>query len=52
MRALTCLLAVSLAVILLAAALAGPSAARVRSADMYCWVPDAEFPVACDEEDD
>lgn len=30
---------------------AAPSEARVQR-DMICWLPDYEFPVDCDEEDE
>jgi hypothetical protein len=33
-------------------ALTVASDARVNSTKMFCWVPDAEFPIACDEDDD
>jgi hypothetical protein len=36
---------------LLAAAAALPAAASVHAA-MYCWVPDFEIAVACDEDDE
>lgn len=36
-----------------AVALMGLPAAHARMYEqMFCWTPDAEFPVACEEEDD
>jgi hypothetical protein len=37
--------------LLLAAAQALPAAATVHSA-MFCWVPDFEIAIACDDEDE
>jgi hypothetical protein len=35
----------------LAGAVVEPAQARIQS-DLVCWVPDCEFPVDCDEEDE
>jgi hypothetical protein len=48
MKAIALLLAAALLAIMLAA----PSSAKVNAGKMFCWVPDAEFPVACEGDDD
>lgn len=44
-------LLVFLAFLIAASAATWPAQARVQR-DMVCWVPDCEFPVDCDEEDE
>jgi hypothetical protein len=40
-----------LAVIVAGLAAVGPAQARIQ-AQMYCWISDVEFPVACAEDED
>jgi hypothetical protein len=44
-------LLILLIALLAAAILSGASHARVSS-KLYCWVPDVEFPVGCNDDDD
>jgi hypothetical protein len=43
---------VKFAIAVAAVVLAGASAYGRVQPQMFCWAPDVEFPVACDEEED
>ena len=42
---------ITLAVLALLIAVPAPAQARIQR-DIVCWVPDCEFPVDCDEDED